>query len=150
MIFGNFHFDFRKSCSDFLCKHGYNGIFRCEMSRIDQIQSQIVSIPELVILDIRGDEGIATGTDGIQYLAGAGTAAYSNFSDRLSAVYIAKTFTAKAFLDSCEKVRQRLLCDAAAAQQTRRLCHIHFAQIAPQKDHSQCQHQHFGDQRREP
>ena len=69
------------------------------MSRVDQVQPLLVSIPEAVVLHIGGHEGVTAGIDGGHKAVGAATAAYGDFMDFFAAVAVAKTVAAQFLLN---------------------------------------------------
>ena len=75
MRLGDLYFDFGELGGDFVGQHGNHRVFGVEMAGIDEVQTQIMGIPELIVLHIGGDKGIAASVISIHQLAAAGTAA---------------------------------------------------------------------------
>ena len=73
------------------------------MTGIDDVHAQLVSGAELVVLDVRGDEGIAAGPVGIHHIRGAGTAAHGDHAHRLAAIHKSNTVGAKRLLNKARK-----------------------------------------------
>ena len=115
MAFGDFDFDFREGSGDFFSQDSHHRILGMEVTGIDEIQTQILCIPELVVLHIRSDEGIASGSQNFRHTAGAAAAAHGHFPDRLAGIHIAQAVAAEVFLDSRKESIQRLLGDLTAA-----------------------------------
>ena len=88
MIFRNFHFQIREGSLQFLCQHCHHRVFRMEMAGIDEIHTKILGIPELIVLYICGDEGVAASLHCSPQFAGTCATAHSNLTDRLTAIYI--------------------------------------------------------------
>ena len=63
---------------DFFRQIGAHRIFRVKMAGINQIQPQVLGVPEAVVLDIRGHKGVATGGSDFGKKVCAGPAAYGN------------------------------------------------------------------------
>ena len=114
MIFGEFHFDFRESGGQFGGQDGHGGVFRVEMAGIDEVQTQLISGAELIVLDVGSDEGIAACGQGIEHAVGAGTAAYGHLPDGLAAIHIAQTVALQIALDGCEEIGKGLFFHIAA------------------------------------
>ena len=55
--------DFRECSLEFFSQHRHDGVFRMEMTGVDQGDAQILGIPELIVLHIGGDEGVAAGIE---------------------------------------------------------------------------------------
>ena len=91
MLLGQQYGNFRESSLDFLRQLGTNRVFCVKMPGIDQIKPQGLGIPELVVLHITGDKGIAAGTKRFIQSIGTGTAAYSDPAHGLAAVCIPQT-----------------------------------------------------------
>ena len=108
MGFGNFYRNLRESVGNVFCQTGSDGVFCMEMAGINQIQTQIIGIPELVVFHIGSDEGIAAGFHGIHNFGCAGTAAHGDLGNRFACIHIAKSFTAQGSFDSGQEVRKRL------------------------------------------
>ena len=66
-----------------------------EMAGIDQVHTKILRVPELVILDVGGDKGIAACEIRVHEFPRAGTAANGDFADRLAAIDIPQTIAAQ-------------------------------------------------------
>ena len=95
MRFGDFYGNFRESGPKALCKIGGNGVFAIEMAGIDEIQSQILCVPEIVVFGVGGDEGVATGLHGFLHFAAAAAAAAGDLADGFSGICIAQSFAAQ-------------------------------------------------------
>ena len=87
------------------------------MPGVDEIQPEVVRIPELVIAHVRRDERVTSRRHRLQHLVGAAPAAHGNAADGLAAVHIAQAGAAEGPLDRLQEFRQRLLVGLAAAQQ---------------------------------
>ena len=118
MRFGDFYLNFRECSGDFLRQDSHHGIFRVEVAGVDEIQSQVVGIPELVVLNVGGDEGVAAGMDGFRESVAAGTAAYGHFPDRFTAVRIAQPLAAELLLYGRQKIGEVLLLNFTHPQQS--------------------------------
>ena len=94
MGFGDFYFNFRKLGCDFYCQNRNNRVFGVEMSGINEVQTQIMGIPELVVFDVSGHEGVASGIQGSKHSVSAASTTYGYLPDRLAAVNIAKAVAA--------------------------------------------------------
>ena len=101
-------------------------IFCMEVSGIDQLETQMFCVPELIVFCVCCYKGIAAGTDSLEHFPGAGTATYRNAADWPITVYIAKTLTAEGCLDMRKKLFQRLAFYRALAQKSpRSVCIIY-------------------------
>ena len=108
MGFGDFDFNFRKCGGNSLSQNRHDGILGVKMACIDQVEPQIEGIPELVVLDVGGDEGVAADGQSIHHLTGAASAAYGDLLHRLAGVYIAQTLAAQLILDRSQEGGERL------------------------------------------
>src|SRR5699024_6495722 len=61
VIFGTFHGKFRESGAQFCRQHRHHGVLGGEVPGVDEVEPQELGVPELVILDVGGDEGVAPG-----------------------------------------------------------------------------------------
>ena len=98
MNFGDFYRNLRESVAQALREGVTDGVFRVEVAGVDEGDAQIAGVPELVVFDVGGDEGVAAGIIGVQQLRGAGAAADSDGMDGLSAGRIAQAPAAKGIL----------------------------------------------------
>ena len=110
MIFRDFYFHFREMAGDFLSQHGNHGILCVEMTGIDEIQSQILCVPKLVVFYIGCDKSVTARVQRIQHTVGAAAAADGNLADGLAAIYVAQTIAMEFLLYGCKKIAQRLFC----------------------------------------
>ena len=84
------------------------------MPGVDEVQAEVVRVPELVIAHVRRDERVTSRRHRLQHLVGAAPAAHGNAADGLSAVHIPQTRTAEGLPDMCEEFRERLEIDTLA------------------------------------
>ena len=96
MGFGNFYLHIRELGRQSGCQNGNHRVFRGKMTRVDEVQPQIMGVPELVVLDVGGDKGVAAGIKSLHQSPGAGTAAYGNPVDWPAAIHIPQTLTGSA------------------------------------------------------
>ena len=92
--FGDFYLDFRELGAEFLCKISGNGILRIKMPGIDEVQTAVPGVPELIVFYIGSDKGIAASSNGVHDLTGAGTTADRDLTDGLTSIHITQNFTA--------------------------------------------------------
>ena len=118
MRFGDFYGNLGESLGNCLGDQGNYGVFRMEMARIDEGQTQFLCVPEAVVLHIRGDEGIAARCGNLEHGAGAGTAAHCYLTDRLAAVNVAQALAAQAGLYRGQEGIQGLFLGIAHVDQT--------------------------------
>lgn len=76
-------------------QHARHGVLGVEMPGVDEIQPEVVRIPELVIAHVCRDERIAPGLQRLVHPVGAAPAAHGNAADGLAAVHIAKAGAAE-------------------------------------------------------
>ena len=74
------------------------------MTGIDHGKSQLIGIPEIVVADVAGDEGVAACVDGILPHTGASATANCYLADRLAAIHITQSVAAQFFLHQCQKI----------------------------------------------
>ena len=87
------------------------------MTGVDQIDAQILSVPELIVLHIRSDEGIASRLGSLGQLRSTGTAAHSHPPHRLPAVAVSQAGAVQVFLYPCQKSFQGLLLHPPGTEQ---------------------------------
>ena len=104
--FGDTDRNFGESGLQFLGQNCNNRVFCIEMSRINQGQSRLLSVSELVVFYVSGDKGVASGLDGLKPFTSTGTTAYGNPMDRLSSVGIPQPRAAQAVLNLGQKAVQ--------------------------------------------
>ena len=71
MGFGDFYAYLGKFRGNFRGKQAYHRVFRGKMPGVNEVQTQIVGIPELVVFHVRRDEGVASGTHRVLQLCRA-------------------------------------------------------------------------------
>ena len=118
MGFGDFDFNLRECGRDFFCQNRHDGVLGVKMARVDQVEPQILGIPELVVLDVGRDEGIASGGQSIHHLAGTASAAHGNLLHRIAGVDVAQALTAQLLLDRSQERGKVLRLRFAHPQQT--------------------------------
>ena len=89
MILGEHNLDFRELGLQFLRQNRADRVLCVKMACVDQVDAQLLSIPELIIFYIRSYKGIAAGIHSVHEFACTGTAAYGYGVDRLAGTYIA-------------------------------------------------------------
>ena len=117
MGFGDFYFQLREGCGNFRSQHSYHGIFCVEVTGVDEVQTQLLGVPELVVLNVGSNKGVAAGIQGFQYSTGAAAAADGYFAHRLAPIHIAKALAAQSLLHMRQKCREGDFCREAAAEQ---------------------------------
>ena len=78
------------------------------MTGIDQVDTQRLGIPELIVADICRDKGVTSGGSHLLHFTGTGTAANGDFMYRLSAADIPKTLAAQRSFYPGKKIRKGL------------------------------------------
>ena len=83
-----------------------DGVLRGKMARVDEVDALAFGIEELVIAQVRRDEGVAPGADGVVLEVAAGAAAHRHTADGLSSAGIADAVAAERPGDEPDEVRQ--------------------------------------------
>ena len=95
----------------FISQNCHYGIFRVEMAGINEIDTQLLSIPKLIVFHIRGDKGIAAGVINLPDSAAAGAAAYGDLGNRASTIYIAHALAIQCGFNSFQIIDKGLFLD---------------------------------------
>ena len=107
MALGNNKFCLGESMLKFLCKHGYNGVFRAEVIPIDQIDAEFTCLQKNTVFHIRSYKGIAAGRPGAEKIASAGAAEHGNVFCRPAGIEITKAVCFQLILADRKKNIQR-------------------------------------------
>ena len=119
MPFGDAHVEVREVLVEPALQHGDDDVLGGEVSGVDEIYALLISLDELVVLDVGGDEGVAALGEGQRQVARAGAAADAEAAHGLARSGVAQAVCAEAVLDVAQEGRElhRLghLADAADA-----------------------------------
>ena len=102
--FGDRSLNFREALFKLVAHEGHNYVFRAEMICVNEIQSQFLCLQKLIVLQIGGNIGVASGLVSLHHFAAAGPAAACDDLNRLSAINIAQTVGVQALLCACKKI----------------------------------------------
>ena len=91
MFLGEDYLNFRKPFLQLRGDYRTNWVFCIIVACVDQVDTQLLGIPELIVFHIGSNKSIAAGIPDLPQSAGAAAAAYSDLMYRLSAADIPQT-----------------------------------------------------------
>ena len=83
---GGAHIQPWKASHEQLRKRLYDGVFRCKMACLDQIQSHLSPVDPLVVADLPGHDSVTAVCRSVIYNVAAGASAHSDLAHRAKGI----------------------------------------------------------------